>query len=71
MAWLLDRGARHPGGMLVLPGSINPARIKENVAAANVTLADDDRAALDNLLDTHPLAGERYVDKHLRFIDRD
>lgn len=71
LAWLLDRGAQHPGGMLVLPGSINPARIQENVAAANVTLADDDRAALDNLLDTHPLAGERYVDKHLRFIDRD
>ena len=71
LAWLLDRGAQHPGGMLVLPGSINPARIQENVAAASVTLADDDRAALDNLLDTHPLAGERYVDKHLRFIDRD
>ena len=71
LAWLLDRGAQHPGGMLVLPGSINPARIKENVAAASLMLADDDRAALDNLVLTHPVAGERYVDKHLRFIDRD
>lgn len=71
LAWLLDRGAQHPAGMLVLPGSINPARIRENLAAANLQLADDDRQVLDNLLETHPVAGQRYVDKHLRFIDKD
>lgn len=71
LAWLLDRGAQHPAGMLVLPGSINPARIRENLAAAHLQLADDDRQVLDNLLETHPVAGQRYVDKHLRFIDKD
>lgn len=71
LAWLLDRGAQHPAGMVVLPGSINPARIRENLAAANLQLADEDRQVLDNLLETHPVAGQRYVDKHLRFIDKD
>jgi pyridoxine 4-dehydrogenase len=44
LAWVL---ARSPV-MLPIPGTSRQSHLEENVAAANVKLSDDERAALDS-----------------------
>lgn len=51
IAWALARGTA------VIPKSTTPSRIAANLAATQLTLSDEDRAALDGLD-----RGERYVD---------
>ena len=43
LAWLL----RHRDNILLIPGTSSLGHLEENLAAADVTLSDDDVAALD------------------------
>jgi len=45
LAWLLDRRDY----VVPIPGSRNPSRVEQNVAAADLTLSDDDLAAIDRV----------------------
>lgn len=60
LAWLLTRGEH----IVPIPGSRSPSRIEENAAAADLTLADADLTAIDEIL---PLGGfgARYTEGHV------
>ena len=46
--------------MIALPGSSNPARVKENIAAGSYTLLPEDKAELDEFTKTFTVVGDRY-----------
>jgi pyridoxine 4-dehydrogenase len=48
LAWLL----RHSPVMLPIPGTLRVAHLKENVAAADLSLTSEDMALLDSTLDS-------------------
>lgn len=64
LAWLLDRG----DDIVPIPGTKRRAYLRENAAAATVTLTPEDRRYLDESLP--PVAGERYSEQALKMIDR-
>jgi aryl-alcohol dehydrogenase-like predicted oxidoreductase len=66
LAWLLHRG----DDVVPIPGTKRRSFLEENVAAAGLTLAARDLAALDALLPGGKAAGERYPADLARFIDR-
>lgn len=57
IAWALDRGTS------AIPKSTNPARIRENLAAADHRLSDDARKALDAMDE-----GARFIDPRGMFV---
>ena len=63
LAWLHHQGADvHP-----IPGTKRPAYLRENAAAASITLSADDLARLDEISPKDRVAGERYAD--MRFVN--
>jgi aryl-alcohol dehydrogenase-like predicted oxidoreductase len=56
LAWLLTRGEH----VLAIPGTTNPAHLRENAAAGSITVTADVLHALGALIDTATVAGERY-----------
>ena len=56
LAWLLSRGEH----VLPIPGTTNPDHLRENIAAAGITLTPATLQALDALINTATVAGERY-----------
>ncbi len=66
LAWLL---ARRPW-VVPIPGTRRPERVRENAASTTVGLSADDMARLDRIVDEIGVAGERYNETHLGFIDR-
>ncbi|HKB04660.1 MAG TPA: aldo/keto reductase [Gemmataceae bacterium] len=64
LAWLLDRGE----DIVPIPGTKRRTYLRENVAAANVRLTDEDRKYLDESLP--PVSGPRYSDQAMKMIDR-
>ena len=64
LAWLLARGS----DIVPIPGSRRPERVEENAAAAVITLAPADIAALDKV--GGAIAGERYPEGAMRTINR-
>lgn len=66
LAWLL---ARRPW-IVPIPGTRRLERVRENAASTSVGLSADETARLDRLIDKVGVAGKRYTDEHLGFIDR-
>ncbi len=66
IAWLL---AQKPW-IVPIPGTTRIHRLEENLGAADLTLADDDRRELDRLARTVTIQGERYPESAQRMIDR-
>jgi aryl-alcohol dehydrogenase-like predicted oxidoreductase len=66
LAWLLHRG----DDVVPIPGTKRRSFLEENVAAAGLSLAAQDLAALDALLPGGKAAGERYPADLARFLDR-
>ncbi|GAA2574834.1 aldo/keto reductase [Winogradskya consettensis] len=60
LAWLLAQGPH----IVPIPGTRSPARLAENVAAADVTLTPDDLARIQQIL-PHGAAGSRYPEAML------
>ena len=56
LSWLLTRGEH----VLPIPGTTNPLHLQENIAASGITLAPATLRALDDLINTRAVAGERY-----------
>ena len=45
LAWLL----RQSPMLVAIPGTCNPAHVRENIAAAAITLSDEDAAEIDRI----------------------
>lgn len=64
LAWLLERG----DDIVPIPGTKRRKYLRENLAAANVVLTQQDRKYLEESLP--PVAGNRYSDQAMKMIDR-
>ncbi|GLW26269.1 aldo/keto reductase [Microbispora amethystogenes] len=60
LAWVHQRSRVHGLTVLPIPGTRSPARLRQNVAAATMTLSDGELAALEPL--AAKVAGARYPD---------
>jgi len=66
LAWLLHKGE----DMVPIPGTKRRRYLEENIAAAEITLAAADIAALDAALPPDKVAGPRYNEKLMATVDR-
>jgi pyridoxine 4-dehydrogenase len=57
----------HRQGAIPIPGSTDSDRIALNSKV--VELTDEDMAELQNVIDTFPVAGERYPEAHSKFLN--
>lgn len=56
LAWVLAQG----DDLVAIPGTTRRTHLDENLAAARLSLSDDELDELRRLLDAHDVAGERY-----------
>jgi len=66
LAWLLHKG----DDIVPIPGTRRPDRIEENAGAAAITLTPADLAALDEAMSPQHIAGPRYNERQMRWVDR-
>jgi aryl-alcohol dehydrogenase-like predicted oxidoreductase len=66
LAWLLHKGS----DIVPIPGTKRRRYLEENVAAADLKLSADEIAELDAALPPEVVAGPRYNDRMMAFIDR-
>ena len=66
LAWLLHKG----DDIVPIPGTKRRNYLEENIGAAEVTLTATDILELDNALPKGIVAGSRYNEQHMAFIDR-
>jgi len=66
LAWLLQKGE----DVVPIPGTKRRAYLEENAAASEIALAKDDVARLDAALGPDAIAGERYNEKAMKWVDR-
>jgi pyridoxine 4-dehydrogenase len=61
IAWL------HRQGAIPIPGSTDPGRVAMNSKVVDLT--DEDMVELQDIIDTFPVAGERYPEAHSKFLN--
>jgi aryl-alcohol dehydrogenase-like predicted oxidoreductase len=66
LAWVLSRGEH----VIAIPGTRSLARLAENAAAADVTLAPGELAELDEIAPPGAAAGTRYAEAGMRNLNR-
>lgn len=66
LAWLLHKG----DDIVPIPGTKRRNYLEENVAAANMELSDDEMRELDAALPPGAVAGPRYNERQMSFVDR-
>jgi aryl-alcohol dehydrogenase-like predicted oxidoreductase len=66
LAWLLHKG----NDIVPIPGTKRRQYLEENVAAASITLSADDMATLDDALRPEAIAGPRYNERAMGWVDR-
>jgi aryl-alcohol dehydrogenase-like predicted oxidoreductase len=66
LAWLLHKG----DDIVPIPGTKRRRYLEENIAAADLALAPDELAVLDRALAPDAVAGPRYNERMMSFIDR-
>jgi aryl-alcohol dehydrogenase-like predicted oxidoreductase len=66
LAWLLHKG----DDIAPIPGTKRRSYLEENVGAARISLTADEMAALDQSLSPDAVAGPRYNEERMKFIDR-
>jgi aryl-alcohol dehydrogenase-like predicted oxidoreductase len=66
LAWVLDRG----DDMAPIPGTKRRSYLEENLAAATLRLDRTAMARLDTALTAEAIAGPRYNDQMMAYIDR-
>jgi aryl-alcohol dehydrogenase-like predicted oxidoreductase len=66
LAWLLHKG----DDVVPIPGTKRRSYLEENVAAARLELSPADVARLDRSLRPEAVAGPRYNERYMRWIDR-
>ncbi len=66
LAWVLAQG----NDVVPIPGTKRRAYLEENVAATEIVLGSDEVARLDASLAPEKVAGPRYNEKAMRWVDR-
>ena len=66
LAWVLAQGT----DIVPIPGTRRIANLQENVAAVDITLSDDDLAAIDQVAPVGIAAGERYAPGGMQAVHR-
>lgn len=66
LAWLMHKG----DDVVPIPGTRRRERLEENVGAARILLTAADIAALDEAMTPDRIAGQRYNEKQMRWVDR-
>src|SRR5687768_14775259 len=66
LAWLLQKG----DDVVPIPGTKRRRYLEENAAASDITLASSDVVRLDAALAPEAIAGQRYNEKAMRWVDR-
>ena len=66
LAWLLHKGPE----IVPIPGTKRRTYLEENVAAASLTLGEDEMTALDAALAPERVAGPRYNEERMAQVDR-
>ncbi|HMC58063.1 MAG TPA: aldo/keto reductase [Candidatus Solibacter sp.] len=66
MAWLLHKGS----DIVPIPGTKRRSYLEENVGAAALSLSAGEMARLDAAIPPEAVAGPRYNDRQMAFIDR-
>jgi aryl-alcohol dehydrogenase-like predicted oxidoreductase len=66
LAWVLAQGA----DIVPIPGTSNPARLEENVAAAELHLSDADLRQLDTIAPRGVAVGDRYAPAGQELLNR-
>ena len=66
LAWLLHKG----DDIIPIPGTKRREYLEENVAAASISLSADEVARLDAALAPEVVAGPRYNERNMSFVDR-
>jgi aryl-alcohol dehydrogenase-like predicted oxidoreductase len=66
LAWLLHKGP----DVVPIPGTKRRTYLEENVAAADVSLSDEEMAALDAALAPDKVSGPRYNPRQMATVDR-
>ena len=66
LAWLLQKG----DDVVPIPGTKRRTYLEENVAAAHIRLEPAETARLDSALAPGAIAGPRYGEKSMRYVDR-
>jgi aryl-alcohol dehydrogenase-like predicted oxidoreductase len=66
LAWLLHKGS----DIVPIPGTKRRRYLEENVASANLALSAAEMALLDAALPPEAVAGPRYNERMMAFIDR-
>ena len=66
LAWVLARGS----DMVPIPGTKRRSYLEENLAAATLRLAPAAMARLDATLSPEAIAGPRYNEQMMAYIDR-
>ncbi|NIG52683.1 aldo/keto reductase [Chitinophaga sp. Cy-1792] len=66
LAWLLAQG----DDIIPIPGTKRRKYLTENAGAADVMLTSEDLTAIDNILRSHQVAGNRYHDAGMKLVNR-
>jgi aryl-alcohol dehydrogenase-like predicted oxidoreductase len=66
LAWLLHRG----NDIVPIPGTKRRKYLEENAAAAQLTLTAEEMQLIDEALAPERVAGERYNERQMKFVDR-
>lgn len=66
LAWLLHKG----DDIVPIPGTKRRKYLEENVAAASMTLSTDEMARLEDALRPEAIAGPRYNERAMGWVDR-
>ena len=66
LAWLLHKG----DDIVPIPGTKRRKYLEENVAATSITLSVDELAQLDDALRPEAIAGPRYNERTMSWVDR-
>ena len=66
LVWLLERGE----GIVPIPGTKRRRYLEENLAAATLGLSAAELARLDAVLAPGTVAGPRYTEAMMRYVDR-
>jgi aryl-alcohol dehydrogenase-like predicted oxidoreductase len=66
LAWLLQKG----DDIVPIPGTKRRTYLEENVAAASLHLSPEEMARLDDALRPDAIAGPRYNEKAMAYVDR-
>jgi aryl-alcohol dehydrogenase-like predicted oxidoreductase len=66
LAWLLAQGK----DVVPIPGTSNPARLEENVGAAEITFSAEDLRRIDASFPRGATSGDRYAPNRMRTVTR-